>query len=108
MPMSNPNPRRNNQRLAKEKVGRPRAMATIKQIEYRDPECLLHVPNPFDALFPANRPLDELDYADLDGLCTCRYEHFEGDGSKRHKERKPKVCPVCRVARAANGSCFCC
>jgi hypothetical protein len=73
---------------------------------YRDPECLLHNDGVFEVLFPEGRPLDDLDFNDLEDLCSCKHEAHE-PGARRKKERKPKFCPTCRTARARNGTCFC-
>lgn len=98
------NPRRKIRGLV-EPVGKPRALALVPVL-YRDAECLLHQPNVFRDLFPENRLLDDLDYADLDAVCTCKHEAHE-PGARKRRERKPKVCPQCRTARATNGTCFC-
>ena len=81
-------------------------MAMIRQIAEKDPQCVLHVPNPFDALFPEGRPLEGIDYMELDGLCTCKLEAL--DPVRKHAEPKPpKVCPRCRIRRSRIGTCYC-
>lgn len=100
----NPNPRRNNWRMVGEHVGRPRAMALVPVL-YRDPGCLLHNAGVWD-MFPENRPLGDLDFGDLEELCSCRHESHD-KGTKAAAIREKKVCPRCRIRRARNGSCFC-
>lgn len=108
MPVANP--RRNNPRLAGEHVGKPRHLALVQQIAVRDPKCLLHIPDPFGSrgLFPDGRALDDLDFADLDSLCTCLREQM-GDGVRKPKPVKEvkKVCPKCRIRKSRLGTCFC-
>ena len=99
---TDPNPRRKREGLP----DKSRHMPMIRQIDVRDPACLVHDRKPFDHLFPAGRPLDRLDFMDLSPACSCIKERYEGDGKPR-KIRDAKVCTKCHMRRAKNGTCGC-